>query len=70
MAQLLLDNMADINNTNILNQIPLYFACLNENTRLVQLLLYSEFNVDITRRDNFEKTALHVACQKGHIETC
>ncbi|VDI25530.1 ankyrin repeat domain-containing protein 17 [Mytilus galloprovincialis] len=76
VAQLLLDNKADINITNIYNQntlTPLFLACRHGCHDTVKYLLdlngqALNSRVDTTIKHKKGWSALHVACQNGHKE--
>ncbi|KAF5278159.1 hypothetical protein FQR65_LT15800 [Abscondita terminalis] len=66
VANLLLQEGADVNLPNIFGDTPLVYACKIGNTQLVETLLPSVS--DINRRNMSGETVLHVALRNKHFE--
>ncbi|XP_057310687.1 putative ankyrin repeat protein RBE_0319 [Hydractinia symbiolongicarpus] len=60
-------DITNINNVNINNATPLYFASANNHIECVKLLL-SIPHIDVNIRDIYNSTPLHLASRGGHIE--
>jgi len=64
IAQLLINNNANINFKNLNGWTPLHIACQNEQTEVVRDLLENGAKVNLTTHDS--KTALHIACENDN----
>jgi len=64
IAQLLINNQANINFKNLNGWTPLHIACQNEQTEVVRDLLENGAKVNLTTQDS--KTALHIACENDN----
>ncbi|XP_063405881.1 ankyrin repeat domain-containing protein 17-like [Mytilus trossulus] len=67
VAQLLLDNKADINSRDTYGQTALHSACQNGHTETVKILM--EFGMNVNQKNKNGRTPLYVACKHGCYDT-
>ena len=65
VAQLLIDRGADVNKADKDGWTPLYWACENGDTDVVEQLLGVP-GIDVNKADWSGRTPLHMACEDGH----
>ena len=62
-----MENGADVDAANFEdNTTPLINSSYNNNTKITQLLL--DYDADINKTNKYGDTALHWACRKGYID--
>ncbi len=66
LAQLLIENGAQLNAQDKVKLTPLHLACERGAIKIAQLLI--EKGADISARDIVGYTPLHIACEEGHVE--
>ncbi len=67
IARLLLDNGAEVNQTNKDGTTPLYITCQKGHVDMARLLL--EKGAKVNQTNKYGITPLLIACHKGHVDT-
>ncbi|MDR2169708.1 MAG: ankyrin repeat domain-containing protein [Planctomycetaceae bacterium] len=66
IAKYLIDEGADVNQTNALYKTPLFIAAVVGNIEMVKLLVHS--GADVYEYNMYGESPLHAACQEGYLD--
>ena len=66
IAIALINKIKDVNLTDDMNNTSLHWACLNNRTEVINVLLEKKANINA--RNNEGKTPMYIACERGHSD--